>query len=354
MRVKEISGGCPYGSHRVVEPKGSLPQPALKLDNDMSRVWAGETMIKVSTLNVDSASFAQIHKQAGGDVEKIKQTILEIVGQRGKLQNPVTGSGGMLMGEVVQIGSAAPDRGVKDGDKVASLVSLSLTPLKIDAILNVDTNSDQVQVEGHAIIFQSGVIAGLPEDIPERAALSVLDVCGAPIQTSRLARKGMTVLILGASGKSGVLCSRVAKNVMEKDGFVIGFSRSGKKLERLKNAGLIDEYSIVDAADPLFCHSEVERLTDGKMADLVINCVNSPDTEMASVLSCREGGTIYFFGMATSFTRAALGAEGVGKDVNMIIGNGYARGHAEYALELVRRSPEVLDLIESFTGGKGG
>ena len=25
--------GCPYGTHRVIEPKGVLPQPALKIDN---------------------------------------------------------------------------------------------------------------------------------------------------------------------------------------------------------------------------------------------------------------------------------------------------------------------------------
>jgi L-erythro-3,5-diaminohexanoate dehydrogenase len=42
--------------------------------------------------------------------------------------------------------------------------------------------------------------------------------------------------------------------------------------------------------------------------------------------------------MATSFTKAALGAEGIGKDITMIIGNGYAHGHAELALDLLRES----------------
>jgi L-erythro-3,5-diaminohexanoate dehydrogenase len=50
--------------------------------------------------------------------------------------------------------------------------------------------------------------------------------------------------------------------------------------------------------------------------------------------------------MATSFTRAALGAEGVGKDVTMIIGNGYTKGHAELSLNILRESKEIRKLFE--------
>ena len=40
--------------------------------------------------------------------------------------------------------------------------------------------------------------------------------------------------------------------------------------------------------------------------------------------------------MATSFSAAALGAEGLAADVTMLVGNGYVPGHAAYALELLR------------------
>jgi L-erythro-3,5-diaminohexanoate dehydrogenase len=46
--------------------------------------------------------------------------------------------------------------------------------------------------------------------------------------------------------------------------------------------------------------------------------------------------------MSTSFTAAALGAEGVGKDVTMIVGNGYAKGHAALALQTLRDHPTVF------------
>ena len=82
------------------------------------------------------------------------------------------------------------------------------------------------------------------------------------------------------------------------------------------------------------------------MADVIINCVNIPNTEMASILMCRDGGVVYFFTMATSFTKAALGAEGVGKDVDMIIGNGYTKDHAEITLNLLRESKQLRDIYE--------
>lgn len=86
--------------------------------------------------------------------------------------------------------------------------------------------------------------------------------------------------------------------------------------------------------------------TDGTLADIVINCVNIENTEMASILSCKDGGLVYFFSMATSFTKAALGAEGVGKDVTMIIGNGYTKGHAEITLQILRDCEPLRRLFQ--------
>ena len=77
------------------------------------------------------------------------------------------------------------------------------------------------------------------------------------------------------------------------------------------------------------------------MADVVINCVSRENCEMGSILSAKDDGVVYFFSMATDFTKAALGAEGIGKDVTMIIGNGYTKGHAEHALSLLRDSEYI-------------
>jgi L-erythro-3,5-diaminohexanoate dehydrogenase len=348
MTVKIASKpGNPFGTHRVIEPKGILPQPAEKIDNNMDTIYDNEILVNVDTLNIDSASFTQIKQATGGDTEKIKQMILGIVNEKGKMKNPVTGSGGMFIGTVEQIGSKLKEKkDLKAGDKIASLVSLSLTPLKIDEILEIKKDIDQVKIKGKAILFESGIYAKLPADMPANLALAVLDVAGAAAQTVRLVKPGDTVVIIGASGKSGVLCSYEAKKIAGETGKIIGINSSEKGFEKLKNYRLCDVALHLDATDAISCYEAIHKATNGKMADLVINCVSVPNTEMASIMMCRQQATVYFFTMATSFTKAALGAEGIGMDVNMIIGNGYTKNHAEITLNILRESEKIRKIYE--------
>lgn len=336
--------GNPFGTHRVIEPKGVLPQPAVKIDNTME-IYDNEILINVQTLNIDSASFTQIADQACGDVEKIKEIMKGIVAERGKHQNPVTGSGGMLIGTVEEIGSSLADKtDLKVGDKIATLVSLSLTPLLIDDIIEVRKDIDQVDIKGKAILFESGIYAKLPSDIPENLALSVLDVAGAPAQTAKLVKEGDTVLVLGAAGKSGILCLYEAKKIAGPKGKVICMAHRESSLDTVRELGIADVYIAGDATNAIEVYEKVMEATDGHLCDLVISCVSRPNCEMAAILATKDEGTVYFFSMATSFTKAALGAEGVGKDVNMIIGNGYTKGHADTALQIMRESKALSDL----------
>lgn len=338
--------GNKYGTHRVIEPKGVLPQPANKIDNNMDEIFDNEILIDVQTLNIDSASFTQIESQAGGDHEKIKEIMMDIVAKQGKHRNPVTGSGGMLLGTVEKIGDALIGKtDLKVGDKIATLVSLSLTPLRIDKIKEIRDEIDQVDIDGKAILFESGIYAKIPEDLPEKLALSALDVAGAPAQTAKLCKPGDVVLIIGAGGKSGMLCCYEAKKRVGVTGRVIGMCHSQKSTERLQKLGFCDVVFSGNANDPVAMMEKVSELTFGQMADLTINNVNVPDTEMTSILCTKNDGTVYFFSMATSFTKAALGAEGVGSDVTMIIGNGYTKGHAEITLQELRESKELRDIF---------
>ncbi len=337
--------GCPYGTHRVIEPKGVLPQPAEKIDNTME-IYDNEVLIDVQTLNIDSASFTQIEKQAEGNIEEIKKIMMGLVEKQGKHKNPVTGSGGMLIGTVKEIGPALHGKtDLKVGDKLATLVSLSLTPLVIEEILEVRPDVDQVDIKGQAILFESGIYAVLPDDMPENLALSVLDVAGAPAQTAKLVKPGDTVVVIGGGGKSGLLCLYEAKKRAGVTGKVICIGGSDKSTNRARSQNLADEYFAADATDAIYVYNKIMELTNGKLADLVINCVNIPNTEMASILATKDGGMVYFFSMATSFTKAALGAEGVGKDITMIVGNGYTKGHAAIALQVLRESESLRKLF---------
>jgi L-erythro-3,5-diaminohexanoate dehydrogenase len=120
---------------------------------------------------------------------------------------------------------------------------------------------------------------------------------------------------------------------------------SSKSADRLSKLGFCDEVFVGNALNPVSMMEKVNELSNGQMADLTINNVNIPDTEMTSILCTKDTGIVYFFSMATNFTKAALGAEGVGSDVTMIVGNGYTRGHAEITLQLLRESKELRDIF---------
>ena len=68
------------------------------------------------------------------------------------------------------------------------------------------------------------------------------------------------------------------------------------------------------------------------------------------MLATAQLGTVVFFSMATSFPAAALGAEGLAADVTLLIGNGYAVGHADYALDVLRGEAGVRRLFEHRLG----
>lgn len=336
---------CPYGTHRVIEPVGSLPQGAQRLDN-RTEIEANEILIDVETLNIDSASFTQIRQEAGEDKVRIAEIMMNIVKKRGKHHNPVTGSGGMFIGTVSSIGEDLQrKRELQIGDRIASLVSLTLTPLVIEEIKEIHLDTAQVDIRGQAVLFESGIYAVLPEDLPQKLALAALDVAGAPAQTAKLVKPGDTVLIVGAGGKSGMLCLHEAKKRAGVSGKVIAMDYGQAAVNRIRGLDLADIVLDVDGTKPVDCLRAFQAANQGGLADLTINCVNIPQTEMASILCTRDGGTVYFFSMATSFTAAALGAEGVGKDVNMLIGNGYTKSHALITLEVLRENTRLRQLF---------
>src|SRR5689334_8517589 len=88
----------PTGLHRVLDDPADgrvLPQAARRLDA-RRELWPDEVRVRVETLNLDAASFRQLEQKREGDGAAVRDEVLAIVAERGKMQNPVTGSGGML------------------------------------------------------------------------------------------------------------------------------------------------------------------------------------------------------------------------------------------------------------------
>ena len=248
----------PVGLHRVLAPPGALPQAAERLDA-APEIGPDEVRVRVERLNLDAASFRQLATKHAGDGDAVRAEVLDIVATRGKMQNPVTGSGGMLVGVVDEVGPESP-LGLAAGDRVATLVSLSLTPLRItDGLARWDGRSEQVPAEGHAILFGRSIAARLPDDLPagprdgghgrlRRACpdrtVSSRDTSSRPSPSSAGPARAARCPWPPPAGREHAPPS--------------AWSRSSTRRSLLRAAGLADHVALADARDPVALAAAVE------------------------------------------------------------------------------------------------
>jgi L-erythro-3,5-diaminohexanoate dehydrogenase len=106
--------------------------------------------------------------------------------------------------------------------------------------------------------------------------------------------------------------------------------------DRARQLGLCDAALQADLRDAVQSLRRLEQAGIPR-ADLTVVVVNAADCEAGAILLTNDGGTVLFFSMATSFTKAALGSEGMASTATMLVGSGYAPDRGAYALELILR-----------------
>lgn len=322
----------------MLTPRGALPQAALRLDTELP-VQPYEVELDVDMLAIDSTSFRQLVESNERDPGRISEAIVRIVGERGKLHNPVTGSGGILTGTVSRVGSEYPDP-PPVGARVISLASLTLTPLRLSAVGEVDPGSPHVPVRGTAYLPWTVPLAPYPDDIEISAALAALDVCNAASQTRSLIDEHThTVLVLGG-GHGGMLALAAGRDCLAAGSRLVLVDADERICARARELKLCDLALCVDLRDAVGALGALEAAGVAR-ADLTVVVVNASDCEAAALLLTANRGTILFFSMATSFTKAALGSEGMASTARMVIGSGYVPDRGSYALELVRRDERL-------------
>jgi L-erythro-3,5-diaminohexanoate dehydrogenase len=320
------------GADRVLSPPGALPQPAERLDAG-GPVRPFELEVAVERLCLDSTSLRNIRERSAGAPDRMAARIREIVRDRGKMHNPETGSGGVLLGTVAAVGERFGDPPAV-GDRIVTLASLTMTALRLESVDRVDPHDAQVDVTGTAYVSDSAPWGPVPDDIPLARALEVYDVYGAASHTRDLAPRSGTVCVLG-TGHAGRLACAAARDTMD-GGTVIAVDVDADALARVRADGLCDIAVRADLRDPIAAVRAV-RAAGGAAADLTVVVVNAAGCEPAAILLTAPGGTVLFFSMATTFTTAALTADGMGHDVRMLVGSGFTPDVGGYALDLVRR-----------------
>lgn len=326
------------GATRVLEPRGSLPQAARRLDATPP-VRPYEIELGVDMLCLDSTSFRQLAESNSGDPVGIGAGILAIVADRGKMHNPVTGSGGVLAGSVRTVGAGYPDP-PPAGLRVISLTSLTNTPLRLDAVGQLDPHSPHVPVTGTAYLASAVPWTTYPEDVSLDAALAAIDVCNAASQTRELIDADTrTVLVLGG-GHAGLVALAAARDSLAPGSKIVLMDASQRICDRARELELCDVAICVDLRNAI---ESLRRLEEAGLprADLTVVVVNASDCEAAAILLTADHGTVLFFSMATSFTKAALGSDGLSSGARMLVGSGFAPDRGVYALELIGRDARL-------------
>jgi len=330
------------GTGRVLDPPAALPQAALRLDATMP-IQPYEIEIDVDTLCLDSTSFRQLVQANDRDPEKVREAILGIVAERGKMHNPVTGSGGILTGTIRAAGETYPEPPAI-GARIATMVSLTLTPLRLDAVGPVELDNPHVPATGTAYLPWSAPWIIYPEDIPFDAALAALDVCNAASQVRELIDdQTRTVLVLGG-GHAGLLALAAARDSLVDRARIALIDTDERICRRARDLKLCDVAISVDLRDAVQALGRLEAAGVSR-ADLTVVVVNAADCEAAAILLTADHGTVLFFSMATSFTKAALGSDGLASNARMIVGSGHAPDRGAYALALIGRDERLQQAL---------
>jgi len=330
------------GAERVLEPPGALPQAALRLDATLP-MQPHEIELDVDTLCLDSTSFRQLIEANDHDPAKVGEAILRIVAERGKMHNPVTGSGGILTGSVRAVGATFTNP-PPIGSRIVTLVSLTLTPLRLEAVGHVDPISPHVPVTGTAYLRCTAPWIVYPEGIPFDAALAALDVCNAASQTRSLIDADTRVVLVLGGGHAGLIALAAARDSLPPAARLVLMDANERICQRATDLELCDAAICVDLRDAIEALRRLEQAGVSR-ADLTVVVVNAADCEAAAILLTADTGTVLFFSMATSFTKAALGSDGLGSAARMLVGSGYAPDSGAYALELIGRDERLQSAI---------
>ena len=333
--------GGQLGAGRVIDPPGALPQLATRLDPS-GPVRPFEFEVAVEELCLELNSLREIRESAGGDRRRMSARVADIVAARGKLHNPETDSGGVLVGTVTAVGErfhAPPEV----GECIITLGSLTVTPLRLETVARVDPISPLVEARGTAYVFDRAAWAPVPEDLPLTAALEIYDVCAGASHVRALAPPDGTICVLGA-GRAGKLAMAAARDSAPA-ATVVAVDLDPDAIELAREFGLCDVGVTADLRDPV-ATLEAVRGAGAAPARLTVFTANARRCEATALLLTADDGTVLFFSMAASFSAAALAADGIGSCARMVIGSDYSSDCGAYALELVRTSKRLRGALE--------
>jgi transcriptional regulator with PAS, ATPase and Fis domain len=337
-----------FGLSRVLEPVGSLPVIAWKLDNSRE-IATDEARISVERIQVEAGSFQQVCSQCGYDETKMKQRFIDLVEKRGKFHNPYTDSGGNFYGKVEAMGREYEQtHRFKVGDDFFDLVTTTAIPMHIEEIKEIDFNYRQLIVSGYAIVFESTYAYDYLSSTDLKYAMLAVEESGTLHKASQIVRDNTHVCIIGNDPMTTVMYVKIVRRYTRNVHITLIFdhaSCNGLPEDVMAHAltGSADEIVFIDVRKPMDAYEA--GITSMGKTDLVINCEDKAGAETLSILLCRDNGSVCFTRMSGNYTTSILIAESMQKKVNTIDMEPYFENYNVFTREILEISKPDMDMI---------
>lgn len=204
----------------------------------------------------------------------------------------------------------------------------------------------QLEVDGYGILFETGLYARIPPAIPAHVFLPIVTEAGSGYQANLLCRPGMVAMVVGAAEKVGLVSLFSLRQKLGSTGLLIAVTMRPEILPELQELDIIDRVLLVDDSNPLTACRQIQDALGNLPIDLIVDCNSLPGSEMLSILVIREQGTVYFANPAAHYSVAGLGAEGIGKEMNLLFYRGYIKGHVDFCTQLLRQYPALAQCFQ--------
>ncbi len=327
-----------FGIERALEPQNVLPTAAWKIDNSRE-LKENEVKIKISRIHIEGTSFKQICMETHDDDELIRQKIIDIVIQRGKLHNPVTDTGGVVCGTVEELGSAYEFKeGIQKGEQVICNASLASIPMHITKIGKIDRVFNQVEAEGYVIAHSRVPIIRKPDSLPVNLTLYIFNESGTIYRVSKSLEGKEKVLIVGTNLLMNLIFGYTIRKILGDRVRVVNLiDKKNKTIMRGNSVTkLLEEtFDVIKYVNILKPVETMEEIKGEERFDLVINCSEVPGAESLCILASDYNGTVMFANLINNYNSALYITESLGKQVQLLTAEGYLEEYDSFDIEIV-------------------
>lgn len=352
-----------FGAKRVIEPKGSLPVTAWKMDNDR-KLRSGEIRIAIDYITIERDSMCQLCCSTERDDEKIRQKLMKIVSERGKIHNPYTDSGAIFSGTVEEISEDCDLSGIELGDYVICLSTMTGIPVYIDEIEEIDYDFAQIKCRGYAICFETTIIekcSGISEKrkrylrrgIDEEGTFSGIEEM---MKSMREVSPLKNALIIGTGLVEVAFYAQMMKNTAPEISITLLIETGCTCVSCMNERNLLQVFSpLIDRvyfdsmSNPLETAKRIAAALGENPMDIVINLEQIKNCESVTALLVREGGLLCHTNIHNNYSQALLLIESLGKKgvINYALDSVYENTY-EYALGLMHDAEPILERLDEY------